>query len=91
MDHNPKGMSQTIPLPYASQDPYLEQERNIQSAAKMQYLYLTSVYTKATNQVRYSVRVTCRPRFDMNPVVDSSFILESMRGYLIRRLTSIKN
>jgi hypothetical protein len=29
--HNPKGMSQTIQLPYASQYPYLEQERNILS------------------------------------------------------------
>lgn len=28
MDHNPKGMSQTIQLPNASQYPYLEQERN---------------------------------------------------------------
>ena len=27
-------------------------------------------------------RFTCLPRFDMNPVVDSSFILASMRGYL---------
>lgn len=34
MDHNPKGMSQTIQLPYASQYPYLEQERNIQSVSK---------------------------------------------------------
>lgn len=31
MDHNPKGMSQTIQLPNASQYPYLEQERNILS------------------------------------------------------------
>lgn len=31
MDHNPKGMFQTIQLPNASQYPYLEQERNILS------------------------------------------------------------
>jgi hypothetical protein len=31
MGHNPKGMSQTIQLPYANQCPYLEQERNILS------------------------------------------------------------
>ena len=39
-DHNPKDRSQTTWLPCASQFPYHEQERNIQSAVKFDNINL---------------------------------------------------
>lgn len=50
---------------------------------EQQSLYLDlqisyNLYTEETSKLVF----TCRPRFDINPVVDSSFMLASMRGNL---------